>query len=50
MKKKIATIIIVFAACFGLNSVAQKQTIKPDLSNSNHFQLINRDINVFTNE
>ena len=32
-----------------MKSVAQKQTIKPDLSGSNHFQLVNREVTVSAN-
>ena len=50
MHKKVNIIILISIACFGLNSIAQKQAIKPDLSNSDRFQLVNRDINVSINE
>ena len=50
MHKKVNIIILTSIACFGLNSIAQKQAIKPDLSNSDRFQLVNRDINVSINE
>src|SRR4051794_3252495 len=42
-------IAIICITCMGINSVAQKQAIKPDISNNDHFQVINRDVNVFTN-
>jgi hypothetical protein len=42
-------IAIICITCMSINSVAQKQAIKPDISNNDHFQVINRDVNVFTN-
>ncbi len=50
MNKKINTIIIICSTFIHLNSVAQKQTIKPDLLNSGHFQLVNREITIYENE
>ncbi|HXB43146.1 MAG TPA: hypothetical protein VNV85_03785, partial [Puia sp.] len=50
MTKKQYTIIIICFAFIGLKCVAQQRTIKPDLANSSHFQLVNRDINVYENE
>jgi len=42
--------ILTYTICFGLNCLAQNQTIKPDLSNRNSFQLVNRDVASSTNE
>jgi len=50
MHKKVTIIIVASIACFGLNSIAQTQAIKPDLSNNGRFELVNRDINVSINE
>ncbi len=50
MNKKVSTILIIACAtCFGMNSIAQKHTIKPNLSNSNNFQVVNREIGVAEN-
>jgi hypothetical protein len=49
MNKKLNTIIICLTFIH-LNSVAQKQPIKPDLLNSSHFQLVNREVKTYKNE
>ncbi len=49
MNKKVSAIIIVCITCFSLNSVAQKQTLKPELSNTQNFQAINRKVTVTNN-
>jgi hypothetical protein len=46
MHKKINTIIFVCILYFGLNGFAQKQTIKPNLSNTHNFSVVNREISV----
>ncbi len=51
MNKQLNAIIISGCiACFSLSSVAQKQAVKPDLSNSSHFQVVNREITVSAND
>ncbi len=35
--------MLAYTICFSLNCLAQNQIIKPDLSNRNSFQLVNRD-------
>ncbi|HEY1872148.1 MAG TPA: hypothetical protein VGG71_13895 [Chitinophagaceae bacterium] len=50
MKKKINIIMIACITCGALTSVAQKQTIKPDLSNKSHFQVVNREITISGND
>jgi len=44
------TMMLAYTICFGLNCLAQNQIIKPDLSNRNSFQLVNRDVTLSTNE
>src|SRR5690349_5239466 len=39
-------ILIFFLVCFILKGIAQAQDIKPDLSASSHFQLVNRAITI----
>jgi hypothetical protein len=46
MHKKINTIIFVCILYFGVNGFAQKQTIKPNLSNTHNFSVVNREISV----
>jgi hypothetical protein len=47
MNKQLNTTLITLCiVCFNLSSVAQNQIIKPDLSNSTRFQLVNREITV----
>ncbi len=50
MNKKVTIISIVCITCFGLSSFAQKQTIKPDLSNVSHLRAVNREILVSAND
>jgi hypothetical protein len=45
---KINTIVIIWITCFGLNSFSQKQPIKLDISNNDHFHVVNREIDVST--
>jgi len=42
--------IILFIVCLSHNSFAQKQVIKPDISGSHRFQLVNREITISTNK
>ncbi len=42
--------IILYIACLSQNSFAQKQVIKPDISRSRRFQLVNRKITISTNK
>ena len=44
------TMMLAYTICFSLNCLAQNQIIKPDLSNRNSFQLVNRDVTLSTNE
>jgi len=50
MKKKISIIIIACITCTALTGVAQKQIIKPDLSNKTHLQVVNREITISAND
>jgi hypothetical protein len=50
MCNKRNTMILAYTICFGLNCFAQNQTVKPDLSIRNSFQLVNRDVALSTNE
>lgn len=46
----ITKIIILFIICLGHSSFAQKQVIKPDISGSQRFRLVNREITVSANK
>jgi hypothetical protein len=50
MKRTINIIIIVCITCTAFTSAAQKQIIKPDLSNTSHFQVVNREIAISAND
>jgi hypothetical protein len=50
MIQKPNTIIIICTTCLSLNTIAQKQTMKPDLSNENGFYLVNRGITLLVDE